>query len=199
MRRPDRYCPFRMKPKMSWHPNNCYVLWNWSPRPERTMNLYQTQFYAKSHCRLYFNGDVTNSYFKRIHRAYNKNVFDTLIHMERRLDNILFRSMFASSVFVARQMVAGGMICVNGRQELRASFAVSDNDLIHVVPQAAPLVYGRLKNEFMKMWAFIPSYLEVDYATLAISFLRKPVFSEIPHPFPKRMLDDLNGYYYKFS
>ena len=189
-----------MRPQMSWDPMNCHNVWNWRPRLECKMNLYQLQFYAKQQCRLYFNGDVKESYFKRVHKAYGKDIHETLMHMERRADNVLFRSMLACSIFNARQMVSKGMVCVNGMQILRPSYALSDGDIVQIVPQAADLVRSRAKKQvFMKMWGFIPAYLEVSYVTLSVIFVRQPIFDEIPHPFPRKLIHDMNGFYYRYS
>lgn len=197
MRRPNRYCLMRMKPKMSWHSANCYITWNWSPLNERTMNNFQIQAYAKAHCRLFFNGDVSARYFKRVFQTYKKDIFATIAHMERRIDNVVFRSMFASSIFAARKMVANGAIAVNGVVQRAASFALADGDILQVVPGAAHLVYARpSRHPFAKMWAFVPAYLEVSWATLSTAFVRQPVFDEVPHPFPLRMVRELGAFYY---
>lgn len=199
MRRPHRYCPVRMRPVMSWDSMNCRNLWNWTPRPERKMNLYQLQFYAKQFCRLYFNGDVQERYFKTVHRAYGYDIHETLIHQERRADNILFRSMFANSIFAARRMISTGQVVVNNVQIKRPSYALSDGDILQVIPSATKQVYKHLQRPFMKMWGFLPAYLEVSFATLSVVLIRKPIFDEIPHPFPRKMIQDMNGFYYKFS
>lgn len=185
-----------MRPKMSWEPTNCYILNAWRPRPERSMNLYQLQFYAKQQLRNFFITDTPEKSFKRIHRAYNKNLHETLIHVERRLDSILFRSMFASSIFNASNMVSSGKVLVNGKLEKRPGHAIATGDIIQVVPEAAHLVYARAEFPFAKMWGFLPGYLEVSFATLSVILVKKPLFDQIPQPFSKSMIHDANGYYY---
>jgi len=135
--------------------------------------------------------------FKKVFNENGRNIFDTLSAMERRVDNILFRGLFASSVFRARQLISTGGVLVNGKPVDRPSFQVSDGDIVQIEPSKAVCAYLVSSHPMIRAWAFCPVYLEVNYATLSIVFLRKPTFVEIPNPFPKYMIDNTGAYYSK--
>lgn len=55
--------------------------------------------------------------------------------LERRLDSILCRVRFASSIFHARQLINHGHVLVNGKVVNIHSFLIQDGDLIQLHPQ----------------------------------------------------------------
>lgn len=54
--------------------------------------------------------------------------------IERRLDNVVFRSGFAVSRSIARNLVVYGHISVNGKRVTKPSYAVRKNDRIQIQP-----------------------------------------------------------------
>jgi small subunit ribosomal protein S4 len=152
---------------------------------------------SKALCRLYFNGDVSERVFKQVYNASHRNMAETLGNMERRLDTIVFRSMFASSIFLARKMVSSGHVLVNGERIWRPSFAVDDGDVIQILPELAARVYRNINHPMIRLWSFIPRYLEVNFANLATSFLHQPQLPEIPSPFPPEMIRNFSAFYSK--
>jgi small subunit ribosomal protein S4 len=55
-----------------------------------------------------------------------------LIHLERRLDNIVYRLGFASSRSEARQLVGHGRVRVNGRRVSIPSFPISTGHVVEL-------------------------------------------------------------------
>jgi small subunit ribosomal protein S4 len=161
------------------------------------MNIFQIEWKAKALGRLYFNGDVGEHVFRRAYNANKRNLFDTLCYMERRVDNVLFRCMFASSVFNARRMASTGQVIVNGTRIWRPGYSLSDGDIIQIHPAAAPGVYGAVNHPMIRLWSFIPAYLEVNHANLSAVFMRAPKFEEIPSPYPKSMIENMSAFYSK--
>ena len=104
--------------------------------------------------------------------------------------------MFASSIFTAARMVSRGMVLLNGKVQRRPGFPIATGDIVQIVPEAAHLVHARADLPFAKMWGFLPGYLEVSFATLSCILVKKPIFMQIPQPFPNSMIQDANGYYY---
>jgi small subunit ribosomal protein S4 len=197
MRRPDRYCLKRQQIKMSWNPINCYNIVKRKPLNEQNLNIFQSEWKSKTLCRLYFNGDVTDTVFKRTYNESGRDIFETLCNMERRLDNVVFRSHFTHSIFNARKMVSEGRILVNGRKVTWPDYRLKNGDLLQVDPKYWKEIYAVAQNPFQRIWSFLPSYLEVSYPTLSTIMLRSPKFNEIPSPYPKFMIENMGAFYSK--
>ena len=60
-----------------------------------------------------------------------------MILLERRLDNIVYRSDFANTRAGARQLVAHGHMTVNGRKSIFHPILVSVGEVIGCVSEAA--------------------------------------------------------------
>lgn len=197
MRRLHKYCLKRIQPKLSWNPRNCYNLSRFQPLNERNLNIFQIEWKSKTLCRLFFNGDVTNTTFKRTYEQFNRDMLQTLGQMEHRVDNVVFRSMFASSVFAARKLVSEGKVLVNGRRVTFPDQRLKVGDVLQIDPKHADKVRSLADHPFIRLWSFIPSYLEVSFSSLSSSLIRAPSFVEIPHPFPRRMVNSFAAFYSK--
>lgn len=197
MRRLHRYCLTRQHVKMSWNPRNCFNVLERKPLNERHLNIFQVEWKSKALCRQYFNGDVTERSFKKVFEDSKRNMLLTIGNMERRVDNVLFRSLFASSVFLARKMASSGHVLVNGKRIWRPGVALSDGDVLQILPAVAPRVYRNINHPMIRLWSFLPEYLEVNFATLSTVFLRQPRWPEIPSPYPKTMIENFAAFYSK--
>lgn len=195
MRRRFRYCPVRQQIKMSWNPVNCFSMAKFKPPNDKNMTIYQQLWKSKALCRLYYNGDVTQKTFLRIYYNNRKNMEDTLSNMERRLENVLFRSMFSHSVFSARKLTSSGNVLVNGQKIVHPGYEVKDGDIVQIAPDSASKVYKVMGQPFIKCWGFLPTYLEVNYSILATTFLRSPRLEEIPSPYPRFMVENMAQFY----
>ena len=86
---------------------------------------------------------------------------ETLLQiLESRLDNVVYRSGFAKSRDMARQLVRHGHFTVNGRRVDIPSFRVTENDVVEVAAKSlelTPMVIARAEvGERM-----VPAWLEV--------------------------------------
>ncbi|KAI9031272.1 hypothetical protein DFJ74DRAFT_602098 [Hyaloraphidium curvatum] len=114
--------------------------------------------------------------------------------LERRLDIVVHRCLFAPSVWAARALVVQGHVKVNGTTVTRPSTSLRDGDIITVDPAAIALLTETGKPlefcevPFMGPWMFVPEYLEVDYNICSAVFLRAPTLHpgrcEVPTPWP---------------
>lgn len=103
---------------------------------------------------------------------------DLIQNLERRLDNVIFRSGFAEARDTARQLVSHGHFLVNEKPINIPSYRVKTGDIIKVKPQ-------NLKNSY---FSFVvprhlkkhqpPSWLEVDKETLVAKVRVLPNLSE---------------------
>lgn len=197
MRRLHRFCLKRIQPKLSWNPRNIYNLSRWQPLNERNLNIFQIEWKSKTQCRLFFNGDVTNTIFKKAYNKNHRNMDLTLSALESRIDNVVFRSMFSSSIFSARKLVNEGNVHVNGRRVTFPDYRLSPGDVLQIDPKAMEKVRSLANHPFIRLWSFIPSYLEVSFSSLTSVLIKEPTIAEIPHPFPQRMLDNFSAFYSK--
>lgn len=197
MRRPNRYCLVRQNIMMSWNSKNCFNIVQRRPLVERNLNLFQLEWKSKAPCRLYFNGDVSERSFKKIYNENRRDIYDTLAFMERRMENVLFRSMFSESVFAARKLVSSGQVLLNGSIVRNPSHSLQDGDIIQVSPDAYRRVHAASAHPMIRYWAFTPAYLEVSFTSMAAVFLRKPRFEEIPNPYPRFMIENMGSFYSK--
>lgn len=96
--------------------------------------------------------------------------------LERRLDNVVFRSSIAPSRSVARQLVSHGHITVNGRRIKISSHLVRPGDLISVHKHAKgiPLVIESVKSHLS-----LPTWLSLDSNSFEAKVVRIPSKTDI--------------------
>ena len=59
------------------------------------------------------------------------NVFiQFIIALESRIDSLLFRSSFVTSIYEARQLINHKKICVNGSCITKRSYVLKNNDIL---------------------------------------------------------------------
>lgn len=98
--------------------------------------------------------------------------------LERRLDNVVFRSGFAQSRDQARQLVNHGHITVNGRKVSIPSYGVKTGDVIKVREGSAKTKYfSVLAPQWMKKYK-PPSWIELDSDNFIAKIIGLPTISE---------------------
>ncbi len=87
---------------------------------------YGTQLMAKQKLKGYY-GNIGERQFRRYYAEASRRKGDTSENMiellERRLDMVVYRMKFVSTIFAARQFVSHGHVKVNGRRVTIASIA----------------------------------------------------------------------------
>ena len=120
----------RKLPRMSW---NKYNLYNIASKEMPNMNnktLFQQKWVAKRETRAYHGDELTEKQFKK--RFFNPKLPTvnaasqtvpyppvsvlTFAELERRLDFVVFRANFCSSIYAARQLIVHGKVNVNGKK-----------------------------------------------------------------------------------
>jgi small subunit ribosomal protein S4 len=96
--------------------------------------------------------------------------------LESRLDNVVYRSGFAATIYAARQLVGHGHVQINGRKANIPSQLVSPNEVIGLREKSRGLLV--VKDALSR--ANRPSYIEVDLDKLEAKQLRKPESIEVP-------------------
>ena len=144
---------------------------------------YGTQLEAKQKLKFYY-GNMNERQFRNVYRKALKkrgNTTENLIGLlERRLDTVIYRAKFATTVFSARQLINHGHIKVNSKKVNIPSYLVKEKDIIELKNKSKELavVAGSLVNKERE----IPDYIQMDEKNKIVKFIRVPKFSEIPYP-----------------
>ena len=110
--------------------------------------------------------------------------------LERRLDNVVFRSCFAISRSHARQMVRHGNIFVNDRKVNIPSFSVKPGDIIQV--RAKDRIAKNSKESIEKVKdRGVPDWLKADFGTLRIDVIRFPKRSDVGMDVKEQLIVEL--------
>lgn len=135
--------------------------------------LYSTQLREKQKLKKYYSNlgeKKFRSYFDKGLQIKGPLTANFLTLLERRLDTIIYRAGFCTSMQSARQLISHGHISVNRVRVTRPSFSVSNGDLI-VSSFDKPLDIVHPDS---------PSYLEVNRFKKTCILVRDPYLPEIP-------------------
>lgn len=182
---------------MAWNSANCYNIAHAEPLNEKKMTIFQYEWKSHTLSRLYFAGDVSETTFKRALKENHGDALQAFQAMECRLDTLMFRSMFAPSVFCGRKMVSEGRVRVNGEIVKMPDYRLRVGEIAEVDVESREMVYKLAKHPMIRLWSFLPPYLEVDFKHLMTSLIRKPGIDEIPCPYPRSVLDNTAMFYSK--
>src|SRR3989338_791097 len=117
-------------------------------------------------------------YFKKASRLVGATGGELLKTLERRLDNVVYRSGFASSRAAARQLVSHGHVHVNDRKINISNFQVKEGDVVRfkVDPEQAKRL--REVKETTKDQALV-EWLSIDDKELTATVKRLPERTDI--------------------
>lgn len=113
-----------------------------------------------------------------------------LQELECRLDNVLFRLMFAVSHMQARQVVRHGSVYVNTRRVNIPSYSVKQGDVIEIKGRDG-VKKGIRANIEMSKNRGTPAWLETDAANLKGRVLRLPERDDIQMPIQEQLIVEL--------
>ena len=128
-----------------------------------------------------FYGGLKRKYLKKqmthIYRTKQKEESRNLCIelFESRLDSVLRRARFCSTIKDARQVIAHKHVYVNKKIESNYSYILKQGDLIQINPKSLKSIKTKLNNQFKVcfnsvFWPIIPYYLNVNYITFDIIF-----------------------------
>ncbi len=144
---------------------------------------YGIQLMAKQKLKNYY-GYITEKQFHNLFVKATKIKGDTSQNfvqlLERRLDAVVYRMKFVSTIFSARQFVSHGHVLVNGKKVSIPSYTVKDEDIIEVKKKSReiPIVLEAISSTERE----VPEYLSVDYDKMNGKFVKGPKLDEIPYP-----------------
>ena len=163
---------------------------------------YGIQLQAKQKLKAYY-GNINERQFRNIYRKALSKKGDTtenlIALLESRLDTVIYRAKFATTVFSARQMINHGMFLVNKKRITAKGFLLNPGDVVEVADIFWLRTFKNILKRLKKNTFFIPPpmYLEVDFKTLCGIFVRRPLINEIPYPVSMNF--DLVKEFYRYS
>ena len=152
-------------------------------RRKGKLSDFGIQLRAKQKLKGYY-GDITEKQFRRIFAEAERQKGDTgenLIGLlERRLDAVVYRAKFVSTIFAARQFVNHGHIIVNAQRVNIPSYRVKEGDIIEIETRSKQLAIVLEANQLRER--DVPDYIEVDHSKMTACFLRTPHLNDVPYP-----------------
>ena len=144
---------------------------------------YGTQLEAKQKMKFYY-GNINERQFRNVYRkAIQKrgNTTENLVgFLERRLDTVIYRAKFATTVFSARQLINHGHIKVNGKKVNIPSYLINTEDIIEIKDKSRDIV--AITGSLVSKEREVPDYIQMDEKNKKAKLTRIPKFSEIPYP-----------------
>ena len=149
---------------------------------KKKLTDYGEQLQAKQRLKTYY-GNVSE---KQFHKYYVEAVrrggdsAENLIGiLESRLDNLVYKAKFVSTIFAARQFVNHGHILVNGKKVNIPSYMVKAGDVIEVREKSKqlPIVIAAVESTVRD----VPGYIEVDNKKLTAKYTFVPKFDDVPY------------------
>ena len=144
---------------------------------------YGIQLQAKQKLKGYY-GNINERQFRNIYKKAAMQKGDTgenLIGLlERRLDAVVYRARFSTTIFSARQLINHGHVKVNGKKVNIASYVVTEEDIIEIRDKSKQLAFIdiALANKERET----PEYIKLDEKNKKVTFVRVPKFEEVPYP-----------------
>jgi small subunit ribosomal protein S4 len=147
---------------------------------QKKVSEYGTQLLEKQKLKAYYN--LLERQFVRYYDKAKKQQGVTgesmLKLLECRLDNLVYRIGFASSIRQARQIVNHGHILVNGRRCDIPSANVSPGDVVTLKENARD--NEMFKKNFQELRTFELAYIEKDLEGFSGTLTRLPERNELP-------------------
>ena len=144
---------------------------------------YGIQLQAKQKLKAYY-GNMNERQFRNIYKKANMLKGDTSENLigllERRLDAVIYRAKFSTTIFSARQLINHGHVRVNGKKVNIGSYLVKEDDSIEIRDKSKQLaiIDIALANKERE----IPEYIQMDEKNKKFKFVRTPKFEEVPYP-----------------
>ena len=144
---------------------------------------YGIQLQAKQKLKGYY-GNINERQFRNIYKKATMQKGDTgenLIGLlERRLDSVVYRARFSTTVFSARQLINHGHVRVNGKKVNIGSYVVKEEDVIEIRDKSKQLAI--IDIALASKERETPEYINLDEKNKKVTFVRTPKFDEVPYP-----------------
>ncbi|MBU5255059.1 30S ribosomal protein S4 [Tissierella praeacuta] len=149
-------------------------------RADKKLTEYGIQLLEKQRLRAYY-GVMEKQFAKYVRQAkksQNQTGHVLVKILETRLDNLVYRLGFASSIRQARQMVVHGHILVNGKKIDIPSYMVQIGDIIELKEKSKDIEL--FKENFNNFFLNQYPYLEKNENKMSGTLIKYPERNEIP-------------------
>ena len=144
---------------------------------------YGIQLQAKQKLKAYY-GNINERQFRNIYKKASMLKGDTSENLigllERRLDAIIYRAKFSTTIFSARQLINHGHVKVNNKKVNIASYLVKEEDTIEIRDKSKQLAI--IDIALANKERDTPEYIQMDEKNKKLKFVRIPKFEEVPYP-----------------
>ena len=129
-------------------------------------------------------GNITEKQFRGIYAEAVRVKGDTSENLvgllESRLDAVVYRAKFVTTVFAARQFVNHGHVMVNGRRCNIPSRRLKVGDVVEIREKSRTLniVLEAIQNAERD----VPEYIDVDHNKLTARLTAVPQLADVPYP-----------------
>ncbi len=152
-------------------------------RRKGKMSDFGTQLKAKQKLKGYY-ANLSERQFRKVYEEATRMTGDASENLigllERRLDMVIYRAKFVSTVFAARQFVSHGHVKVNGRRVTIASIRLRVGDTVELSDKAKGLAAVLEATQLAERDT--PDYIEVDHKGMTARMVRIPALSDVPYP-----------------
>ena len=180
MRQPRFKLCRRLGLNVNGHPKAMKRANNGSARDAKKLSAYGTQLLEKQRLRAYYGVMEKQfaTYVKKALKDKEQTGYSLIKRLECRLDNLVYRLGFASSVAQARQMVVHGHILVNGSKVDIPSFNVNIGDVISLRERSQK--NEMFKENFLSQLLNVYPYLNKNESEFSGTLVRYPNRDEVP-------------------
>ena len=144
---------------------------------------YGIQLQAKQKLKSYY-GNMNERQFRNVYKKAIMKKGDTAENLigllERRLDAVIYRAKFSTTIFSARQLINHGHVKVNGKKVNIASYLVREEDTIEIRDKSKQLAI--IDIALASKERETPEYIQKDEKNKKVKFVRTPKFEEVPYP-----------------
>ena len=144
---------------------------------------YGIQLQAKQKLKAYY-GNINERQFRNIYKKASMLKGDTSENLigllEKRLDAVIYRAKFSTTIFSARQLINHGHVKVNGRKVNIASYSVNEEDSIEIRDKSKQLAI--IDIALASKERETPEYIQMDEKNKKFKFVRTPKLEEVPYP-----------------
>ena len=144
---------------------------------------YGIQLQAKQKLKAYY-GNINERQFRNIYKKASMLKGDTSENLigllEKRLDAVIYRAKFSTTIFSARQLINHGHVKVNGKKVNIASYSVNEEDSIEIRDKSKQLAI--IDIALASKERETPGYIQMDEKNKKFKFVRTPKLEEVPYP-----------------
>lgn len=159
---------------------------NYGPGQHGASRKKPTDYGVQLHAKQKLKGVYGNVSEKQLRKYYAEAIrrkgdsSENLIGiLETRLDSVVYRMKFVSSVFAARQFVSHGHVLVNGKKVDIPSYLVRPGDEIAIRSKAKDMAF--VIEALAATDREVPEYMEVDVKAGMGKFIRVPKLADVPY------------------